>query len=338
MVVATPTKKARVNQLREQKWTYRKIGQKLGLSHTTVHRVDMEYKEHHDFYHKGHKSGRPRKLDAHDRQLAARRIRSGQARNAADLQHQEFPHVSRSTVSRALDKMGLPARRRRKKFYLTTKHIGKRRVWAAAHDKWTARKWRDVIFTDESKFHIWASDGAQYCRRGPGEEFEQRNLRQSPKHGGGKVMVWGCVTLRGFGRLHRVEGNMDRFQYVEILEQSLLGTLRDQGLSPRRVIFQQDNDPKHTSKHAKAFINKHFPRQLNWPPNSPDMNIIEHCWDELDCRIGRRQRRARNENELWEWLQEEWAKLGDEYRNKLYDGMPRRVAALKAVRGKHTKY
>ena len=338
MVVATPTKKAWVIQLRKLNWTYKKIGKELGFDKSTVQRVAKDYLRYCSYYHRKGKPGCPKKLSEYDALLAVQRIWSGQAWDASDLQCKEFPHVLRQTVSHVLTEKGLPARRRWKKFYLTPKHIGKRRVWASAHQKWGVRKWRDVVFTDESKFNIWGSDEAQWCRRGPNEAFEKRNPKERPKHGGGKVMVWGCITSRGFGRLHRVKGNMDQFQYVEILEQSLLGTLWDQGLSFRQVIFQQDNDPKHTSKHAREFINKHFPKQLNWPPNSPDMSIIEHAWDELEHCIGKRPRHAHNEDELWRWLQEEWANLGEEYKNRLYDSMPHRVEALRVARGRHTKY
>ena len=68
------------------------------------------------------------------------------------------------------------------------------------------------------------------------------------------------------------------------------------------------------------------------------MSIIEHAWDELERRIGKRPRHTRNEDELWRWLQEEWANLGEEYKNRLYDSMPRRVEALRVARGRHTKY
>ena len=225
MVVATLIKKAQVIQLRKLNWTYEKIGKELGFDKSTAQRVAKDYSRYCSYYHRKGKPGHPKKFSEYDALLAVQRIRSGQARDASDLQRKEFPHVSRQTVSHVLTEKGLPARRRQKKFYLTPKHIGKCRVWASAHQKWGVRKWRDVVFTDESKFNIWRSDGAQWCRRGPNEAFEKRNPKERPKHGGGKVMVWGCITSRGFGRLHRVKGNMDQFQYVEILEQSLLGTL-----------------------------------------------------------------------------------------------------------------
>ena len=68
------------------------------------------------------------------------------------------------------------------------------------------------------------------------------------------------------------------------------------------------------------------------------MSIIEHAWDELEHRIGKRPCHAHNEDELWRWLQEEWANLGEEYKNRLYDSMPHRVEALRVARGRHTKY
>ena len=63
-------------------------------------------------------------------------------------------------------------------------------------------------------------------------------------------MVWGCTGWEGVGRLAEVEGKMDADQQVSILEDNLLPSLEESGFSAKDVIFQQDNDFKHTSKKA----------------------------------------------------------------------------------------
>uniref|UniRef100_A0A183BPU7 Transposable element Tcb1 transposase n=1 Tax=Globodera pallida TaxID=36090 RepID=A0A183BPU7_GLOPA len=65
------------------------------------------------------------------------------------------------------------------------------------------------------------------------------------KFGGGTVMVWGCMSRDGLGPLVRIHGTMDRFQYRDIMQAHMLPHLRDK--MPPDVVFQQDNDPKHTS-------------------------------------------------------------------------------------------
>jgi hypothetical protein len=48
-----------------------------------------------------------------------------------------------------------------------------------------------------------------------------------------------------------VEGQMDAEQYVAILEQGLLQIMEDSGIPEGDIIFQPDNDPKHTSRRAQ---------------------------------------------------------------------------------------
>jgi hypothetical protein len=305
---------------------------------STISRTRSKYHQNPDFYTKTPKAGRPRHFSDYERLLAKRKIRSGSAKTASELQQQCFPHCSVWTVRRELIKLGLPGRHHRAKFLMTKVHKRMQREWAEKHIDWTADDWREVVFSDESKFNLFGSDGIQWCRRGPGEEFNTQNVEHRVKHGGGSIMVWGCMTSRGWGRLHLVQGNMDRFQYVEILKESLLGTLEDQNLKPWHIYFQQDNDPKHVSGHTMKWFEQNCFETLSWPSNSPDMNIIEHAWAYLETQLRKRDPQPTNKQQLWEMLQEEWATMSDNFRDALYNSMPSRLRALKKARGGFTKY
>lgn len=204
------------------------------------------------------------------------------------------------------------------------------------HKGWSPEEWLRVTFSDESKFNMSGSDGIQYCRRRSGEENMERNLKKSIKPGEGSITVWGCITPNGTGRLHRVEGNMDSIQYCNILEKSLLGTLSDQSLQPSDIILQQDNDPKHRSRLAQAWLRDNGLEVLKWASHSPDMNIIEHVWDEMDHRLHARNPFPCNLEELWTALQEEWAAVTIDTIQTLYESMPGRITAYASEKAEGT--
>ena len=80
----------------------------------------------------------------------------------------------------------------------------------------------------------------------------------------------------GVGHACRIEGTMDADLYVSILEDELQQSLEYWEKEVENVVFQQDNDPKHTSKKAKNWLKDHGFRTVVWPPQSPDLNPIEH--------------------------------------------------------------
>ena len=49
------------------------------------------------------------------------------------------------------------------------------------------------MWSDESKFNIFKSDGRTYIRRRIGEEFQDDCVMATVKYGGESVMVWGCM-------------------------------------------------------------------------------------------------------------------------------------------------
>jgi transposase len=45
---------------------------------------------------------------------------------------------------------------------------------------------------------------------------------------------------------------------------------------------------------------------LPWPSKSPDLNPIEHLWDQLDKRVRQRQPLPQTLDQLRQMLQQEW--------------------------------
>ena len=57
----------------------------------------------------------------------------------------------------------------------------------------------------------------------------------------------------GMGHIVKIDGNMDGLLYTKILKDDVLGTLKDLGIKKKDVYFQQDNNPKHTSRMVLDF-------------------------------------------------------------------------------------
>ena len=64
------------------------------------------------------------------------------------------------------------------------------------------------------------------------------------------------------------------------LKQSMAGIT-----SKKKIIYQQDLAPWHTSNIVKDQIRKMKLKVLDWAPKSPDLNPIEMLWSILDKKL-----------------------------------------------------
>ena len=91
-----------------------------------------------------------------------------------------------------------------------------------AEDKQTKDKdyWNHVLWSDETKINLSGSDRVKRVWRHSGEDYKDKSVLPTVKHGSGSVMVWGCMSAAGTGELQFIEGTMNANMYGDILKQS----------------------------------------------------------------------------------------------------------------------
>ena len=70
-----------------------------------------------------------------------------------------------------------------------------------------------------------------------------------------------------------------------------------------RAVFQNDNDPKHTSKMTTALIKNLRVKVMDWPSMSPDLNPIKHLWGIPKRKV--EERKVSNIHQLCNVIKEE---------------------------------
>ena len=167
------------------------------------------------------------------------------------------------------------------------------------------------------------------------EEFDPKWTVPTVKYGGGSITVWEYFCRSGVGNLVFLDRNMDMHYYVDILDKNLIQSAKHLRLG-RHFVFQQDNNPKHISGLAKAWLKKNKIELFSWIFFSPDMNPIEHHWDELDHRVKKPQ--PTSKSDLQRVLLEEWNGIGHDVTEKLVNSMPNRFYECIKQKGHPTGY
>lgn len=324
----TPVERALIMTLISDGKTYKEVQNLVKCSPTMI-RNAIKYTPKED------KRGRPRAMSERLEKKVLRYSNRDPFAPATVIK--KDLHISQSveTVRRCLRKNNLMGRSPRKVPFLKKIHIQKRLRFAREHLNWPIEKWRNILWSDESKIVLYGGRGSrQYVRRPPNTEYQPRFTCKTVKHGGSSIMIWGCFSYYGVGPLYWIKTIMDRHEYVKIMEDIMLPYASDD--MPRIWTFQQDNDPKHTSKTAKEWFASHQVDVMEWPPQSPDLNPIENLWSDVKKEVGKHQ--PTNNNDLWEVVKSAWSSIPPERCQKLVDSMIRRCKAVIKNKGFTTKY
>ncbi|CAF4784726.1 unnamed protein product, partial [Rotaria sp. Silwood2] len=99
--------------------------------------------------------------------------------------------ISKTTLRRRFKEAGLQLMKPTSKPLLTADHIKKRLEWTIQHQD---VDWNQVIFTDESSFHMKQVIRRVWKKRG--EKYYVSTVKHPVK-----IHVWGCFSKHGFGKL-----------------------------------------------------------------------------------------------------------------------------------------
>lgn len=243
--------------------------------------------------------------------------------------------ISAETVRRRLREVGLRARRPYRGIVLTPRHRRTRLLWARRHFRLTGADWASILFTDESRFTLQGNDGRLRCYRRRGERYNDATIIQRDQFRGGSVMIWGGISLHTKTRVVVVNGRLNAQRYQnDILNPVAIPHVRQN----RRMTYMHDGAPCHTAASTRRLLNRNQIRVLPWCSKSPDLNPIEHIWDEVERRLRRRPNQPQTLQQLSQALIQTWNGIPQAVIANLITSMRSRCRAVIRARGGHTRY
>ncbi|GFX45131.1 transposable element Tc1 transposase [Trichonephila clavipes] len=235
--------------------------------------------------------------------------------------------------------MGLRSKRPTRVPLMTKRHRQLRLRWGREHRDWSMDQWERVAWLDESRFVLHHADGHIRVCRLPGEQLLPQCTVCHIQAGGGSIMLWGTISCAFLGPLVVVEQTMKTTGYLNIIADQLYPYMTS--VSPAgNGMFKQDNAPCHKTKIVLEWFQEHEAESqlMSWPPNSPDLNQIEHIWDVMRQQLRVQRPPIHNISDLRDPCLNIWYNLSPAIYQGLVISMPRRVEAVLGAKGGSTRY
>lgn len=326
--------RARIVGFHEAGCNTAQIARQLGIGRTTVWRVLRRFAECGSLEDE-HRPGRPIKQT---RQLmravekAMRGKRGTSVRKVAAKLKAGGHSVSHMTVARAAHAQQMRPYARPRKPRLSETFKARRRRFARIERN---RNWNAVVAADEATFYLYGTPNRTHDL----VWAKQGDLIPPVLTGKSTVKynAYGAVAASGKVVLVLFEDNLTAAGYIEMLGRKLLPAARAT-FSGRAWCYLHDRSSQHTSKVTERWLDTHLPEHMteHWPPNSPDLNVMEQVWALLRDKVYARS--PTTKQELRDALQRGWRAIDNTVVAGLFASMPERLRAVTRSKGGNTRY
>ncbi|GFT03442.1 transposable element Tc1 transposase [Trichonephila clavipes] len=113
--------------------------------------------------------------------------------------------------------MGFERHRPSRVPFLNARHQAKRLSWTREHRDWSVEYWKQVTWSDESRFRLLNADGRLRIWRQAHEALDPACKVGTVQGHGGSIMVWGAFLWCCLGSLVRVPFSLNVIRYMELL-------------------------------------------------------------------------------------------------------------------------
>ncbi len=211
---------------------------------------------------------------------------------------------------------------------LSAKNRKQRLKFAHAHQNWTIEDWKNVAWSDESRFLLQHPDGRVRIWSKEHESMNQSCLVSMVQAGDSGVMVWD-IFLAHFGPLWAfgphlvpIEHCLNATAYLSIV--AVVHPFKTTVYPSSDGYFQQDNAPCHKAQIISDWFLDHDNEftLVKLPPQSPDLNPTEHLWHVVECEIRIMDRLPKNLQQLHYAIMSIWTKISEDCFQHLVESMP----------------
>ncbi len=304
----------------------------LGFSHTTISRVYREWSEKEKVSSERQLCGWKCLVDVRGQRRMGRLVRDDRKTTVTQITtryNQDMQNtISEHTTHQTLKQMGYSSRRPHRVPLLSAKNRTRRLQFTQDHQNWTI---------DESRFLLQHSDGVRiWCKER--ESMDPSSLVSTVQAAGGGVMVWGIFSWHTLDPLAPIEHCLNATVFLSIVADHVHPFMTT--VYHLLMYFQQDNAPCHKAQIISDWFLEHDNEftLLKWPPQSPDLNPIEHFWDVVERDILIMDVQTTNLQELSDAIMTIWTKTSEECFQHLVESMPWIINAVLKEKGGPTRY